>query len=75
MTTNDRTVTVQRLGDFYEARGDSAQALHDLCGCTLTVRSECVLASFPYFSLLTFAARLASHDYRLTVWHEGGAPC
>ena len=65
--TTDRVITVERIGDFYEAVGDSAQMLHDVCGCTLTYRSEPALAGFPHYSLAAYAARLHAKGYRLAI--------
>jgi len=67
MTTPDRVITVQRIGDFYEAVGDSARTLHEVCGCTLTYRWESILAGFPHYSLAAYAARLHDKGFRLAI--------
>ena len=72
MTATDRIITVERIGDFYEAVGDCAQTLHDVCGCTLTFRSETVLAGFPHFSLGAYAARLHDKGFRLAIQRGKG---
>ena len=73
MTIADRAIIVERVRDFYEAVGDSAQALHDACGCTLTWTSRywprrcCFVAGFPYYSLAAYTSEIHAKGYRLFI--------
>lgn len=51
-----------RVGDFYEALGDDAKQLAQLCDLTLTRRGEMPMSGFPYHMLGRVENTLNAHD-------------
>jgi len=62
--TSDQTIT-------YEAFGESAQALHDVCQCTLTQLKDRVSAGFPCHSVLGYARLLNQKGHVLAIVPPG----
>ena len=62
--TSDQTIT-------YEAFGESAQALHDVCQCTLTQLKDRVSAGFPCHSVLGYARLLNQKGHVLAIVPRG----
>lgn len=65
-------VLLFRVGDFYEAYGDDAKAVSDVCAVTLTCRtasddSKMQMAGFPHYALDTYLPKLVRAGKRVAI--------
>jgi hypothetical protein len=60
-------VLLVRMGDFYEAFSDDAETLARVLGLSRQVRSNMVMAGFPYHMLWAYRSKLTSMGYKVAV--------
>lgn len=56
-----------RLGDFYEALGDDARTVSQVCNVTLTKRNDTLMAGVPYHSKDHYVKMLVKAGYKVAL--------
>jgi hypothetical protein len=70
------TILLFRRGDFYEAYGDDAVTVSEVCGITLTIPNDNGngLAGFPYHALDTYLPKLIRAGHRVAICDSNSEP-
>jgi len=64
---NDDRILLMRCGDFYEAMGEDAKIVADVCGIVLTKREDYYMAGFPHHALDTYLPKLVRAGHRVAI--------
>jgi DNA mismatch repair protein MutS len=57
-------VILMQMGDFFEAFGDGAKTLHEVCGLTITNGRGVPMAGVPYWSIDSYIAKIVKAGYK-----------
>ncbi len=68
------TIMLMKMGDFYEAFGDDAKVLNEVCGLTITCRGETLMAGLPYHSLESYLTKLVKAGHKVGVCEQINKP-
>lgn len=61
------TILLMRMGDFYEAFGQHAATVANVCNLSMTKRAGIPMSGLPYHSLDAYASKLVRAGYKVAV--------
>jgi DNA mismatch repair protein MutS len=64
---NDDRILLMCCGDFYEAIGEDAKVVADVCGIVLTKRDDYYMTGFPHHTLDTYLPKLVRAGHNVAI--------